>query len=146
MSNATIVGLTTSEIDKAASGQSLTSESVLNGSGLSYLWSKIKAAFSAVGHKHSAADLTSGTLSADRIAADSVTSDKLAPAVRDSISHISYSGVDKVTFQAITSGSQNVGVRFDASDGRALTLYFNENQLGVWDNTASRAVWVVQTQ
>ena len=86
MSNATIVGLTTSEIDKAASGQSLTSESVLNGSGLSYLWSKIKAAFSAVGHKHSAADLTSGTLPAARIAADSVTSDKLAPAVRDSIS------------------------------------------------------------
>ncbi len=92
MSNATIVGLTTSEIDKAASGQSLTSESVLNGSGLSYLWSKIKAAFSAVGHKHSAADLTSGTLSADRIAADSVTSDKLAPAVRDSISRSEFVG------------------------------------------------------
>ena len=78
MSNATVVGLTTSEIDKAASGQSLTSESVLNGSGLSYLWSKIKAAFAAAIHKHSASDITSGTLSADRIGAGSVTTAKLA--------------------------------------------------------------------
>lgn len=78
MSNATVVGLTTSEIDKAASGQSLTSESVLNGSGLSYLWTKIKAAFAAAIHKHSASDITSGTLSADRIGAGSVTTAKLA--------------------------------------------------------------------
>ena len=80
MSNATVVGLTTSEIDKAASGQSLTSESVLNGSGLSYLWTKIKAAFAAAIHKHSASDITSGTLSADRIGAGSVTTEKLADA------------------------------------------------------------------
>ena len=78
MSNATVVGLTTSEIDKAASSQSLTSESVLNGSGLSYLWTKIKAAFAAAIHKHSASDITSGTLSADRIGAGSVTTEKLA--------------------------------------------------------------------
>ena len=103
MSNATVVGLTTSEIDKAASGQSLTSESVLNGSGLSYLWTKIKAAFAAAIHKHSASDITSGTLSADRIGAGSVTTEKLADAavtkdklgsdVWDSISQVISDGV-----------------------------------------------------
>lgn len=118
MSNATLVGLTTDEIDAVAVDGSLVSESVLNGSGLAYLWSKIKAAFSVVGHKHSAADLTSGTLPAARIgvgsitsakiAADSVTSDKLAPAVRDSISHVE-SGAANVN---ITSGVASVRINF----------------------------------
>lgn len=54
--------LTTDEVDTVAGGGTVTNNKVLTGTGLSYLWGKLKAAFSAIGHKHSAADVTSGTL------------------------------------------------------------------------------------
>ena len=58
MSNATLVSLTTDEIDRIAAGEQVTSESVLGGTGLSYLWTKLKAAFAATGHKHPTSDVT----------------------------------------------------------------------------------------
>ena len=75
MSNATLVGLTTAEIDSVAGGGALASESVLNGTGLSYLWSRLKAAFASVGHAHSATDLTSGVLPVDRGGTGAATRD-----------------------------------------------------------------------
>ena len=145
MSNATVVGLTTSEIDKAASGQSLTSESVLNGSGLSYLWTKIKAAFAAAIHKHSASDITSGTLSADRIGAGSVTTEKLADAavtkdklgsdVWDSISQEDprfsvNNGIGNVSFSIANNG--NIEIWFNKND-MSVCLNFSQNHIGVYD-------------
>lgn len=61
-----VTPIATDDIDKVAQNQTVEGESVLNLTGLSYLWSKIKAAFAAVGHKHSAADITSGTLPISR--------------------------------------------------------------------------------
>lgn len=58
--------LTTDEVDTVASDGTVTNNKVLTGTGLSYLWGKLKAAFSAIGHKHSAADVTSGTLPVER--------------------------------------------------------------------------------
>lgn len=61
-----VTPIATDDIDKVAQSQTVEGENVLNLTGLSYLWSKIKAAFAAVGHKHSAADITSGTLPISR--------------------------------------------------------------------------------
>lgn len=58
MSTAQIAGLTTGQIDSVASGGSVTSESVLTGTGLTYLWTKLKAAFSPKSHRHAIADVS----------------------------------------------------------------------------------------
>ncbi len=39
-----------------------------------------------------------------------------------------------------------MGIRFLADDGRYWTLYFNDHQLGVWDNKTNKAVWVLSTK
>lgn len=62
MSNATIEAVSTDQIDSVVADGAPQGEQVLNLTGLSYLWAKLKAAFSAIGHKHSATDVTSGTL------------------------------------------------------------------------------------
>ena len=49
--------------------------SYLDNPGVSYLWSKIKAAFAAKSHSHAASDITSGTLDAARI--PNLSTDKL---------------------------------------------------------------------
>lgn len=54
--------LTTDEVDTVASSGTVTNNKVLTGTGLTYMWGKLKAAFSVIGHKHSTADVTSGTL------------------------------------------------------------------------------------
>ena len=54
--------ISTDEIDEVASGRAPSGASVLSLTGLTYLWAKLKAAFAALSHKHSAADVTSGTL------------------------------------------------------------------------------------
>ena len=61
-SNATVAGLTTEQVDAVASGGAVTSENVVNGSVLTYLWAKLRAAFAPRAHEHSARDVTSGTL------------------------------------------------------------------------------------
>lgn len=57
MSTAQIAGLTTGQIDAVASGGSVTSESVLTGTGLTYLWTKLRAAFAAKSHRHATAQV-----------------------------------------------------------------------------------------
>lgn len=54
--------VTTADVDSIASGSTVTAERVLNATGLTYLWAKLKAAFAALGHKHDASDITSGVL------------------------------------------------------------------------------------
>lgn len=66
MTNATLDPITTDQIDAVAADQSPTGDQTLNTTGLSYLWTKLKAAFSAIGHKHAAEDVTSGTLPIER--------------------------------------------------------------------------------
>lgn len=57
MSDATITALTTGEIDTVTAGSQLTSESVLNGSVLTYFWSKLKGIFALKRHGHSTSDI-----------------------------------------------------------------------------------------
>lgn len=73
LSNATIETLTTDQIDTVAADGQLVSDSVLNGTGLAYLWAKLRAAFAAIGHKHSVADVTGLQTALDGKAASSHT-------------------------------------------------------------------------
>lgn len=50
--------ITTDTIDAIASGSSEAGTEGLSTTGLTYLWAKMKAAFSQIGHKHSKADIT----------------------------------------------------------------------------------------
>lgn len=101
MTNATLEPISTDQIDAVASDQSPTGDQTLNTTGLSYLWTKLKAAFSAIGHKHAAEDVTSGTLPIERggtaasTAEGALTSLGAASAtdleeLRDSLSHFTY--------------------------------------------------------
>jgi hypothetical protein len=63
---ASIDPVTTDQVDAVALDQQPVGEQVLSLTGLSYLWSKLRAAFSAAGHKHSASDVASGTLAVAR--------------------------------------------------------------------------------
>jgi hypothetical protein len=62
---------TTDDVDSIVGGTSVTADRYLNSTGLSYLWTKLvawaTAKFAALKHVHSASDVTSGTLSSDRL-------------------------------------------------------------------------------
>lgn len=73
MSNATIEAITTDQVDSVVADGSPQGEQVLNLTGLSYLWVKLKSAFAALTHQHSAADVTSGTLPIARGGTDATT-------------------------------------------------------------------------
>ena len=71
LSTATIDPITTDQVDAVAAGSAPQGKQVLNLTGLSYLWAKLKSwaegAFAALSHTHAAGDVTSGTLAADRL-------------------------------------------------------------------------------
>lgn len=58
LSTATLDPITTDHIDAVASGDSPQGKQVLTLTGLTYLWAKLKTAFSAIGHKHPTSDVT----------------------------------------------------------------------------------------
>lgn len=62
---------TTDDVDSIVGGTGVTADRYLNSTGLSYLWTKLVAwatgKFAALKHTHPASDVTSGTLSADRL-------------------------------------------------------------------------------
>lgn len=58
----TVSPVTTAQIDAIANDETVTSSNVLQATGLTYLWAKLKAAFAPLVHVHSASDITSGTL------------------------------------------------------------------------------------
>ncbi len=70
-----VAPLTTAQIDTVANEGTLTSANVLNGTRLTYLWGKLRAAFAAITHDHEAADINSGTLDVARI--PNLSTDKL---------------------------------------------------------------------
>lgn len=102
--------LTSSEIEQISNDTQLTSSSVLNGTGLTTLWSRIKAKFAPKSHTHDASDITAGELAAilianglidtDMLAAGAVTTAKIADGavtnakldqtLRDSMSRAAY--------------------------------------------------------
>lgn len=63
---ASIEAISTSDIDSITADTPVTGEQVLKVTGLSYLWTKLKAVFAAIAHNHSASEITSGTLPIER--------------------------------------------------------------------------------
>ena len=63
--------ISTDQIDSVFANESPTGDEALTLTGLSYVWAKIlawaKAAFAPLAHKHSASDVTSGTLASSRL-------------------------------------------------------------------------------
>lgn len=125
--------LTSSEIEQISNDTQLTSSSVLNGTGLTTLWSRIKAKFAPKSHTHDASDITAGKLAAtliangliteemlhdgavtgDKIANGSITNAKLDQTLRDSLS----------SFE-VTTGQNLARVRFARYDNGTAEVYF----------------------
>ena len=80
--------LSESELEQIVAGQTVNSASVVNGTVLSNFMSALGSVFAAIDHKHDASDIDSGTLAAERIANDSIGTEKFKPAVRDSLSRL----------------------------------------------------------
>lgn len=78
--------LSESELEQIVAGQTVSSADVVNGTVLSNFMSALGNIFAAIDHKHDASDINAGTLTADRIANDSIGTEKFKPAVRDSLS------------------------------------------------------------
>lgn len=87
---------TTDDIDNIAAGTSVASDRVLNTTGLSYLWSKLKAAFAPKSHSHDATSITGSlevshggtgaTTAADALTNLGAASQTDVDALRDSVS------------------------------------------------------------
>ena len=149
LSTATIDPVTTDQIDAVCSDSAPQGKQVLNLTGLSYLWAKVKAwaagAFAALSHTHTAGDVTSGTLAADRLpvvpvakggtgatsasaalTALGAASESDLDDVRDSLSRIKFSS----TLANIGFYSWNIGddvaleIFATRNDGRAVDVQF----------------------
>ncbi|MEC4272973.1 hypothetical protein VJ923_07365, partial [Adlercreutzia sp. R25] len=77
-----------SELESIVNGETVMSSNVVNGTVLGSFFSALNDIFAAKKHKHSAADLDSGTLSMDRIANGSIPQAKLDQATQDSLSRV----------------------------------------------------------
>lgn len=110
--------LSESELEQIVAGQTVNSASVVNGTVLSNFMSALGSVFAAIDHKHDASDIDSGTLAAERIANDSIGTEKFKPAVRDSLSLVSvYGKVERAIFYITNEGKAGVEV-YDKSGGR----------------------------
>lgn len=107
MSNATLVSLTTDEIDRIVAGEQVTSESVLDGTKLSYYMTKIKTAFAAFAHKHVTGDVTG----LDTALADKATKAELKT-VQDSLGRVPFTAYHGTALNDLTNG---LTVYYDSS-------------------------------
>lgn len=137
--------LTSSEIEQISNDTQLTSSSVLNGTGLTTLWSRIKAKFAPKSHTHDASDITAGELAAtliangliteemlhdgavtgDKIANGSITKDKLEKTFGDSL----YQDTGWENDWVQTSGNYEIDVRHRIVSG---TVYLSAKSSGIF--------------
>ena len=141
MSNATLVSLTTDEIDRIVAGEQVTSESVLGGTGLTYLWTKLKTAFAAIAHKHVTGDVTG----LDAALGDKATKAELKT-VQDSLDQTVHTRglTDALIYQNVTSdGDEPLLINVTHPDG--VTRYIFSVHIGkyieLWDAKNNRQVW-----
>ena len=138
LSTATIDPITTDQIDAVCSDSAPQGKQVLNLTGLSYLWAKLKAAFAAIAHTHAASDVTG--LTASRVlvsdasghpAASAVTATELGyldgvtsgvqgqiDALGDSLSHAMSDGDIRFKWERVPGADES---------NYGLFMYFREN-------------------
>lgn len=125
--------LSESELEQIVAGQTVNSASVVNGTVLSNFMSALGSVFAAIDHKHDASDIDSGTLAAERIANDSIGTEKFKPAVRDSLSHAMFVPTEGDTAGSmwfnpnsltltLTVSHDNVWYRVDLSNGLPVSV------------------------
>lgn len=156
---------TTDDIDNIAAGTSVASDRVLNTTGLSYLWSKIKAAFALKSHSHDATDITGSlevshggtgaTTAADALTNLGAASQTDVDALRDSVSQ--YHPVGSVILLANGKSPSSLGIpgtwvktnfsivtdkrfAFDIKDGLTGTNGANV-QIYQYNNSAAQQFW-----
>jgi len=105
---------TTDDIDNIAAGTSVASDRVLNTTGLSYLWSKLKAAFAPKSHSHDATSITGSlevshggtgaTTAADALTNLGAASQTDVDALRDSVSPIESQVFDGLLVEGAACG------------------------------------------
>lgn len=102
----------TGEIDRVASGQSPSGDSVLSLTGLSYLWAKLKSAFASAVHRHRAADVDG---------LDAALAEKAAKAHQHAVSDVSglQSSLDGKAEKSHSHGISGVSGLQSALDGKA---------------------------
>lgn len=122
LSTATIDPVTTDQIDAVAAGSAPQGKQVLNLTGLSYLWSKIRGAFAALAHGHSASDITSGTLPVSRGGTNGTT----AAAARTSLGAASQEDLDTVR-DSLSRGLVFRGQINDVHNLRQMGIYSSSN-------------------
>lgn len=156
---------TTDDIDNIAAGTSVASDRVLNTTGLSYLWSKLKAAFAPKSHGHDATDITGSlevshggtgaTTAADALTNLGAASQTDVDALRDSVSH--YHPIGSVILLANGKSPSSLGIpgtwvktnfsivtdkrfAFDIKDGLTGTNGANV-QIYQYNNSAAQQFW-----
>lgn len=166
LSTATIDPITTDQVDAVCSDAAPQGKQVLNLTGLSYLWAKLKSAFAALSHTHAAGDVTSGTLAADRLptvpvakggtgatsASAALTSLGAASAsdlqsVRDSLSQLMHrfqvsDECDHVVFSSMNHDTLKNELIFWAGQ-YARTISFRDDRILIWDPVNKRNVGYV---
>ena len=152
MTNATLEPISTDQIDAVASNQSPTGDQTLNTTGLSYLWSKLKSAFAALAHTHSAEDVTSGTLPVARggtgatTASEALTSLGAASEsdlddVRDSLSQFVTvgDGATRASISQQESSKQYARIHVSGGLGKYIVL-FDDGGIAVYDTNLSKTI------
>ena len=131
--------LSESELEQIVAGQTVNSASVVNGTVLSKFMSALGSVFAAIDHKHDASDIDSGTLAAERIANDSIGTEKFKPAVRDSLSRSvkpdlwGDAGNRSVTMPLATDDNGDLYMLIASADGK---LIYRR-----WHDGANTNVW-----
>ncbi|BCS57508.1 hypothetical protein ADLECEL_13930 [Adlercreutzia equolifaciens subsp. celatus] len=151
--------LTSSEIEQISNDTQLTSSSVLNGTGLTTLWSRIKTKFAPKSHTHDASDITAGELAAilianglidtdmlaagavttTKIADGAVTKDKLEKTLGDSLSQAvkpslwGDAGNRSVTLPLATDNNGDLYMLIASADGKLIYRRWHEGiNTNVW--------------
>ena len=157
----TVSPVTTAQIDAIANDESVTSSNVLQATGLTYLWAKLKAAFAPLVHVHSASDITSGTLGVSRggtgattaaaartnlgvTAANVVNGNAITPASVAATGAVSGSSVSD-SVGSLADLRDSVSLRFGMQSASSLGLTTaNDNLDWYWNNFGRglHAFWI----
>lgn len=142
--------ITTDQYDAVVASESPSGDEVVDLTGLSYFWAKLKKYFAEKIHKHDAADITSGEFGTDMIADGAITKAKIDPELTstwDSQSQLLWTGNLSVGSSIEIKGIERmriIGIRFAGDDSIYPVIIYNGLGRircgGLWKNgTATEA-------
>jgi len=117
--------VTVDEIEAISDDEALTGGSVLNLTGLTALWARIKAKFAPKSHTHNASDITAGQLAEALIANGTITADMLAASAVTTA---------KIADGAVTDAKLSQPLRDSISRGTIETA--NGEKISIWSDSS----------